>query len=297
MSSNEDLIRINEALSESFFDVVERPIVTPEGHVIPGKKAICRADDGAPLSVVGSGYKTVANEEVFTSFTALLEKSKLDLEGAQVITEFSHDGARTFAQLILPSHTLKVGSGDETALRLIARNSYDGSSAFTVQAGGYRFVCSNGQIVGDSISYFRGKHVSSLDVKAAAQSISNVLGSFNRSQEWYSSLRSKKVNDKPAYACLAHASRNAEALQQGIPKSEEDMPRLMKTLFESWRTHRAQLGHNAWALYNTLTHFSTHHGTDREDGERHANSAAAKFRREDRVRETLSSKVWQKAAA
>lgn len=301
MSSSTALKKITEALATSFFDVTEEKCLTAGGQEIPGKKVICRKDDGSPLAVVGDRYKVVTNEELFSSFTQVLGKSEICLDGAKVNTHFSHGGARTFAEIILPGHDLKVGGvqkvGDVTQLRLIARNSYDGSTAFMVQTGGYRLACLNGQVTGTTVGYFAGKHVSSLDVKTAVQNVSNMLDSFNASQEWFSELRSKKVTDKQAYACLAFASRNQEALRQGIPSKMEEAPPMMRTLFDSWTLHKKTMGDNAWSLYNTMTHFSTHWDTDKEKDEQHANAAAARFRREDRIRETLQSPIWTKLAA
>lgn len=295
MSNAQALTAITEAISTSFFDVREETLVTASGVPVPGKKVIVRGDSGTPLAVVGDRYKTVTNEEIFTSFTDILANSSLNLDGAKVIMNESHGGARTFAQIILPEHQITIGEKDATALRIIARNSYDGSTAFIAQAGGYRFVCSNGQILGDTVSYFQSKHVQSLDVKAAAANISAVLDSFERSQEWFDSMRSKPVAGSQAYACLAFAARNAEALRLGYPDKYEDMPPMMRTLFDSWTAHSKALGANAWALYNTLTHFSSHWDSEKESS--HPNAAAAKFRREERVRETLNSLEWTQLAA
>jgi hypothetical protein len=295
MSSNKSLTAIQEALSSTYFDVCEERLFTANGQQVPGKKVICAKDSGQPLAVVGDKYKTVTNEEVFSSFVNILGNSALDLSGAEVETEFSHDGARTFAQIILPAHQFQVGEKDPTALRIIAKNSYDGSTAFTVQAGGYRFVCSNGQVMGTDISYFKSKHVPSLDVKTAASHISGVLESFENSRDWFDELRGRKVTDSQAYAVLAYASRNSEALRKGLPESKDDMPRTMKALYETWVMHEKSMGRTAWALYNTLTYFSTHWDRDREA--KHENAAASKFRREERVRETLQSRVWNEQIA
>lgn len=299
MSNATALNKIRDALSASYFDVIQEDCVTASGKVVPGKKVICRKDNGTPLAVVGDRYKMVTNEEIFSGFTNILGKSSLDLTGSKVNLQFSHGGARTYAEIIIPEHSIKVGPakvGDLTQFRLIARNSYDGSTAFIVQAGGYRLACLNGQVMpADTIGYFQSKHVSSLDVGVAADNISQVLNSFNESREWFNELRTRKVTDAHAYACLAFASRNQEAFRQGYPKSVEEMPRMMKTLFESWTIHRKEMGDNAWALYNTLTHFSSHWGADKEEA--HDNAVAAQFRREDRVRETLQSPVWLKLAA
>jgi hypothetical protein len=285
---------ITESLSSSFFKVREERLTTMGGIQVPGKKVIVAAETGQPIAVVGEKYKTVTNEEVFTSFVDILGRSDLNLDGAKVETEFSHEGARTFAQLILPAHQIQIGENDPTALRIIAKNSYDGSTAFSVQAGGYRFVCSNGQVMGDNISYFKSKHVPSLDVKLAGKHISRVLDSFEQSREWFEKLRVAKVTDSQAYDALAHASRNTEAKRLGLPSNKDDMPRAMKALFESWVTHKTTMGTTGWALYNTLTHFSTHWDVDKKS---HENAAAAKFRREERVRETLVSPTFKKTLA
>lgn len=292
MSNASAMKSINEQMSASFFGIHTEKCVTAGGKVIPGKKVICRTDNGSPISVVSEKYKVVTNEEVFTTFTSVLEKANLNLEGAIVKPEFSHGGARTFAQIILPEHQITVGEKDPTALRLIAKNSYDGSTSFIVQAGGYRFVCSNGQIRGDNISYFKSKHVESLDLAAAAQHMAGVINTFEDSKEFYEDLRTKAVSDKQAYACLAYASRNNEAFRVGYVAYEEMSP-TMKKLFDSWKTHQTALGKTAWALYNTMTHFASHWGEDKNS----KNGVASKFYREDRVRETLGAAVWKKIAA
>lgn len=290
MSQAKDIV--NEALSSAFFDVETRKCQVAGGKVIPGKKVIVRSDNGEPLAVVGEKYKVVTNEQVFTTFTDVLDRSGLNLEGAIVTPEFSHNGARTFAQIVLPEHQITVGDNDPTAMRLIARNSYDGSTSFIVQAGGYRFVCSNGQIMGDNISYFKSKHVESLDLNAAANQVARVIDSFENSKEFFESLRGKNVTDQQAYACLAFACKNREAMRKGF-MAREDMSPAMGKLYDSWMEHKKAMGATAWALYNTMTHFSTHWGSEKG----HKNHAAAKHFREESVRETLNSPVWMKVAA
>lgn len=294
MSNATALKKINDALSASFFGIAEEECVTKSGHVIPGKKVLVRQDDGSPIAIVGDRYKTVTNEEIFTGFTRILGKSTLDLDGAKVMVRHSHNYARTFAEIIIPNHEIRVGGpkvGDITQMRLVARNSYDGSTAFIVQAGGYRLACLNGQVLpADTVSYFQSKHVQSLDVNTAADNVSKTLEAFNTSREWFNELRNRKVADGQAYACLAFATRNKEAARLGFPSSVEEMPRGMKGLYDSWKIHAREMGSNAWALYNTMTHFASHHGTDAD--EPHENIVAAQFRREDRVRETLESPVW-----
>lgn len=293
MSTNSALNAIRDRLSESYFDVREEEVRTAGGFKIEGKKAIVRESDGSPISIVGAGYKTIKNAELFDSFLTILGKSGLDLEGAETEVEFSHRGARTFAQIILPAHQIEVGKGDATALRIIAKNSYDGTTAFSVQAGGYRFVCSNGMVTGDDLSYFKNKHVASLDVNASAERIGEVLNTFERSRDYFDKLRGLPIDDAAAYNALAHANRNVEAMRLGLPDSRDDMPRTMRTLFDSWIEHKTKLGANGWGLYNTLTHYSTHWDAERDNVE---NLAAAKFRREKRVLQTLRLPTFAPAA-
>ena len=55
-------------------------------------------------------------------------------------------------------------SGERMSLRLECFNSVEGSSRFTVLFGWYRFVCSNGMIIGETKAEFRDTHDERLDL-------------------------------------------------------------------------------------------------------------------------------------
>jgi len=51
---------------------------------------------------------------------------------------------------------------NDVKLQLIITNSFDGSSAFSIQLGFFRFVCSNGMIVGESLETYKHRHTGTI---------------------------------------------------------------------------------------------------------------------------------------
>lgn len=61
--------------------------------------------------------------------------------------------------LVRLSHpTLLSTSHNDVKLQLLVTNSHDGSSSFKIQLGFFRFVCSNGLIVGETFENIRLRH-------------------------------------------------------------------------------------------------------------------------------------------
>ena len=154
-------------------------------------------------------------------------------------------------------------------------------------------MCLNGMVLGKDIASYKSKHVDSLDMEKASEAIMNALEAFHASGEWFNYLSDRKVTDTEAYACLAHASACREAIERGYTSTVEFMPPVMKKLIQSWQDHKRSMGSNAWALYNTMTYYSTHWDKD----SKRRNLANARAIREENVQKTLDSFDFLKMAA
>jgi len=87
---------------------------------------------------VGNQYAFIQNDFAVDLLQRVVESSGAKL-GAM---GYTHDGARTFAQLLLPEG-LTVGGRDPIDLSIIGVNSHDGSSKFTLAPMATRFYCTN----------------------------------------------------------------------------------------------------------------------------------------------------------
>ncbi|WP_251491855.1 DUF932 domain-containing protein [Otoolea muris] len=116
--------------------VIQKPIMTGNGQLIPGFRANIRDKDSQVLGVVTNRYKVVQNEDAFAFTDALLG------EGITYETAGSlQDGKRTWILARLPQRY--IISGDEITPYLVFMNAHDGTGAIKVAMTPIRVVCMN----------------------------------------------------------------------------------------------------------------------------------------------------------
>ena len=118
------------------WNVIQEPILTQRGEVIPGYKINMRDYDNKILGVVSNRYKVVQNEEAFAFTDALLGEG-VTYETAGSLAE----GKRTWILAKLPHHY--IISGDEITPYLVFMNSHDGSGSIKVAMTPILVVCQN----------------------------------------------------------------------------------------------------------------------------------------------------------
>jgi hypothetical protein len=116
-----------------------------------------------PVGVVSKDYTLVPHDAVLDVAIEALDEAKIatgDVRAELKITEY---GERMALSLYLPDkYRFDPGDGYPMALRLECLNSVDGSTRFRALMGWFRFVCSNGLIIGVTYSDVRRRHVGDL---------------------------------------------------------------------------------------------------------------------------------------
>ncbi len=109
---------------------------------VPGRYAVIRdtptGPTAIPNAVVGERYTTVQNEESEEVLTALVDAGDLLVDTVGVLGE----GNQTFTSVRFPEG-IKVGGEDPIEVFLLARNSHDGTTAFTLAVTPVRTICQN----------------------------------------------------------------------------------------------------------------------------------------------------------
>lgn len=228
---------------------------------------------GEPIAVVGSGYKVVQNREVFTSFNNMLLRSGLDLDGLKVNVKTSHGGARSFVRYELPAYGVDVTGrdrqvGDLINLQFLVVNSYDGSTSFSANLQGMRLACLNGMVLGQNISCYKAKHTKSLDVDKASEKLRIAADAFANIGEEWKRMYDTEISPETAQRAITKLAAGAEKVQQFL---ENQFQREVR-----------ELGHTEWALFNAMTHWSTHAPV------RGSNGAATVLVREAKVNAVVS---------
>ena len=134
----ESALNSQEALVAAGLDwkVIQKPITTSDGCLIPGFKANIRDRDQQILGVVTDRYKVVQNEDAF-AFTDQLLGEGVTYETAGSLQK----GRRTWILAKLPQKY--IISGDEIEPYLVFMNSHDGTGAIKAAMTPIRVVCQN----------------------------------------------------------------------------------------------------------------------------------------------------------
>ena len=262
-------------MQDIYFNVEERPVFAGTlGASIhaPTHKAIVRTDTEEVLGIHSKKYNLVRNADVFPILEDTMAKT-FDTNGMLISGHSDKGGARTIRTYMFPEHQIEIGRGDKVAFELRAANSYDGSHTFGLMAGGFRFACFNGMVIGSSMANVKKKHTKSLDIDFVVRSLENAMEMYNDNAQMWLRWTNTLISKEQAATIIKQVSSG---------------PRMEKELYGLWQLERGQLGSTAWAMYQVLTHWSTH-------TKARVNHGTALLTREDKVRTVLP--VLEKLAA
>lgn len=121
-----------------------------------------------PVGVVSKEYTLVPHKDVLNVITEALESidslkvSMGTLRTELILTEY---GERMELSIYLPEeYSFDPGDGHHLSLRLECYNSVDGSTRFQALMGWFRFVCSNGLIIGVTQADIRRRHIGDMKI-------------------------------------------------------------------------------------------------------------------------------------
>lgn len=131
-----------------------------------------------------SGYKTVSERYRPVPTAPLADKFK---SMGFTVDSFSRRGCRSeekrpfVKHMVRLSHSglLKSGSHGDIKLQLVISNSFDGTSAFKMGLGFFRFVCANGMMVGESYETFRHRHTGNI-IEEVDESVERIVAQTDR---------------------------------------------------------------------------------------------------------------------
>ena len=284
-------------------------------HKIDGKMAVIRSDTGDFMGNHSNKYKLVPHIDLYRKHTIKLLESDIGKSEVQVIDQLWDKGAKTRRTVHFLDHTMKVKDGDEVCLRSDIFNSIDGAWSFQTFTGAYRSLCLNTLVFGGQKFYHeRRKHTSGLNVGSALSKIANTLDVFTNQTEKFQLWSNAKLTDKQVALFLAHSickkdSKTVETLGAIADTTTIDTKlintRLSDYLLYRYEQEQSSLGKTIWALYNALTHWSTHtdetYETMNDKGElreismgrKGSQKANVQKDREILVRNALDSQAWQ----
>lgn len=210
-------------------------IYDANGDEIGGYNRIWRTDSGDTLSVHGGTYELRPYNESFAQLEEAIEGTALDKRGLRVKTEFTHNGGRCFRSYMFPHVQIETRPGDVIGLQILAFDSYDGSYSTSIAAGGFRFICLNGNFFGKTIQQLKVRHV-----KGSAQRFTNALDrvvnaaeSFVQMEPRLSRWRQREINIQDFSSLVVEMPQGTVALRDKLV-SRFALSAEESTLYGAW---------------------------------------------------------------
>ena len=264
------------------FPVEMQPVFDMHGEEINGHQCVVRTDTNQVMGVHGSRYKAVSHDDVVNSILDGVTQADLSSDYT-VDVEVLENGRKLRGQILFNDLVVEPEVGDHVKFRVNFFNSYDASWPFSQVADAFRLFCKNGCTTPDAVAKSRYKHTASINVEGSANKMINGLQHFmSRKEVWQSWMRTP-VTDNQVETFFKNTVAKAFTRQNQISKTNEKQ---LENLLGIWADESRGLGHNKWALYNTLTYWATHTGELRTPH-------VARYNRESAIASAMRNKLWE----
>ena len=259
---------------------------------IPNFKAVVRADrdnyeNVQPLGVVGDKYKVLKHTDFFGTIEETIHQAvRPDLrQNIEVKTETSFNGAWARRDYVFPDIGAKLKNSEfetQFGFRLIAWNSYDGSSSAGLITGLIDFYCTNGMITGHITDKLLRRHTSGLTSDTFSPMIETNVGDIQEQVRFVEKMMHTSITEDEVDAVLefGFSERRGEAL---------------KARYEIEAMTR---GANVFALQSAMTYYSSHNSDEfkvRDTGR--DNEARTLHNREAEVQRVVQADIFQQLLA
>ena len=286
----------------AYFEVMDengKPFDVPSYQEVANRKLLMN-NKNKVIGLVSKQYRTVTNEEIEEKFVKQLCESSINRDGMTIDCRYANDGARSMVQMKFPAHEIDV-KGDKSILEIVTKNSYDGMWKFSVRGGACRMACLNGMLLGAWAAAYSEQHNSKLSITHAAKKIVTILDDFIETPKQWADMMDRPVDDTKAWKVIRKYNKHDD---REIPMTWHRNPGTGKVCITNSDTRMAvngstrmmdhylrreakDIGKNAFALYNTLTHQATH-GTTTDRSE-----AITLDNRMRSVARVLDSRYWK----
>ena len=257
------------------FPVHYSDLYLSNGNRVTNKYASVNAHTGDILGVHGKSYKPLTHKHMIENQRDVIAKSGLaDMSIIETIF-MNPKGTMCTVYHELPNQTIIDPTGEEARLRFSSINSFNNKWAYQIMVGAIRPSCLNGQIFTEGAScIYKTRHNNNLNIDHAADVISKAIPIFMEQSELWHQWHGTDITDNKAALIFAETLNNQTLIDeiysmQGfyidtMLSNKYAMPNAKRSknfmyMWDKWNTHyRNTLGSNLWAVYNTLTDWSTH---------------------------------------
>lgn len=206
-----------------------------------------RTDTGVIIGVTSERYGIVQN----SAFTDSIENGFRDIglsytKRDAIVTRW---GARSHIEYEFNTRTAVVAKGDTVALRIIARNSFDGTSKSSISVGAVRLVCLNGMTSFKQDLSMSVRHTTNVSPAFVNQVLQQAMSEWSELNNVWANMARVPLTQHEGYTIIDNLTR------RGIYAE-----RFAKAVADVWAapSYREDEARNIWNLYNAHTQVLTH---------------------------------------
>ena len=266
-------VAVNASPASWLFDVITAPVEVPVRsggevkHVrVPSKKALVAADTGQVVGIVGKDYRIVTNLEALELCRKLCTQVFPDSTPAEwELSDASGTKNRSRVALDLKhkTHVMNLwdnpgGISEVHTPFLRVTNSYNGRRALRFDLGFMRKHCSNGVIFEEKVATVTAAHtkdaIEKLYLAAAGRNFGDLKQRFIAC---LGTLRGIALTDAESLEIVRAVLALPVAREELSERTKVDIEQLDADLAALDARHRAEIGANAYAAFNTMTDFAT----------------------------------------
>lgn len=269
-------------------------------------------ETGQKIAMHGSGFTFNQPMTVVDAGRAIPRRAGASLLGSQERISVSPDKKRMIYELTLPEYSFMGSDGSLVQLSLMLFDSWDATFTFKQTIARKRIACLNKQVsLDNTVMTYQHKHTKSLDIDFGARILVKGLETATKEPELWKDMMKASVTEFDAFMAFADATGRRKFFEDHMKEAEHHVkcqfpkaPHLLLSyqkkqnkdlnyLWDKWSKYSRELGMTQWAVYNTLTDWSTHAPASRESSQ--DNIMFIKYKREDIVRNTVN-KLLKRAA-
>jgi len=253
------------------WSIIETPVtymgIDGQMHPMNDKKVLYRSDTNAPLSVVGSDYKTIQPGEVLEFFRDIVAGTGMYLETAGCLF-----GGKRFWALANTTKSAYVGKKEDTMRGyLMLATSADGTLATVAQFQSVRTVCNNTLRIAlqeNTSNRVRVTHRSDFDAEMVKRKMGLIDEAWVNFLENMNDLASKKISDAGAKAFIdSLILTKPDDVENSSMQSKNQADLIMRLYKGDGMGADAAYG-NMWGLTQAFTEYVDHHSRNRSADQR-----------------------------
>ena len=246
--------------------VVEfRPVEGENNYLLrfPQKEVYWRTDTLEPIAIHGLRYNPIQYPTMIDKTRDMIERCNLDATGIQEKISVSPNGGMCLVEYKLPAKEYTTPDGDTGNVKVMALSSFNGVWSFILSLGFHQSACLNSQIfIKNPASIYKARHTNKLDIDLGVSVLSKAANVIEDEIELWHDLQNTSVNRVERLKIFAECA--------GLPKDISvkytgifDLRSIKNKTFNYLdkvhnETYAPRMGKNMWAVYNSITDWSTH---------------------------------------